>query len=415
VTDENGCLVTSAVVNVTVNPNPAPTIGLSGPATFCEGDDVVLAIVSPGTVLWSTGDVGPLLTVDNTGSYWATLTDANGCSGNSDTVQVTVLPNPTPIIVTDGTPSFCVGEPVNLTTGVYASYLWSNGATTQGISLMTSGNFTVTVTDANGCVGTSPQVVVGINPNPTPTISPDGQVEICAGETVTLTSAPAITYLWSTGETTQSIVVSTAGIYNVFAEDINGCTAISSDVIVVVNPLPTPTIVAGGPLDFCDGGSVLLSTQVYASYEWSTGSVASTITATGSGNYTVTVTDVNGCEGTSPAVTVTEFPVPVVTVTPSGPTDLCAGGSVELTANAASSYVWSTGETTQSIIVNTAGSYSVTITDANGCTATSAPGERDNTAIANANGVPIRPTTDLRRWFCNVDINYCCQLSVEHR
>jgi hypothetical protein len=373
VTDENGCSGTSAVVNVTVNPNPAPTIGLSGPATFCEGDDVVLAIVSPGTVLWSTGDVGPLLTVDNTGSYWATLTDANGCSGNSDTVQVTVLPNPTPIIVTDGTPSFCVGEPVNLTTGVYASYLWSNGATTQGISLMTSGNFTVTVTDANGCVGTSPQVVVGINPNPTPTISPDGQVEICAGETVTLTSAPAITYLWSTGETTQSIVVSTAGIYNVFAEDINGCTAISSDVIVVVNPLPTPTIVAGGPLDFCDGGSVLLSTQVYASYEWSTGSVASTITATGSGNYTVTVTDVNGCEGTSPAVTVTEFPVPVVTVTPSGPTDLCAGGSVELTANAASSYLWSTGETTQSIIVNTAGSYSVTITDANGCTATSAP------------------------------------------
>jgi len=372
VTNSNGCQATSTPVNVTVNPTPTPTINPSGPTTFCQGGSVVLGIIAPGTVVWSNGDVSALTTVNTSGQYWATYTDPNGCTGNSDTVTVTVNPLPTPLIVTEGTPSFCVGEPVNLTTGTYVSYAWSNGATTQSISTLSSGTFTVTVTNANGCVGTSPPVIVEINATPTPTISPDGQVEICDGETVTLTSALAASYLWSTGATTQSIVVSTAGIYNVEATDANACTAISADVTVTVNPNPTPTIVANGPLEFCTGGDVTLSTQTYSSYVWSVGSVAPTITVSNSGTFTVTVTDANGCVGTSPAVNVTRYPVPPVSITTSGPTNICQNDSVQLTASAAASYLWSTGATTQSIWVSTQGSYSVTIVDANGCPATSA-------------------------------------------
>ncbi len=373
VTNDNGCQATSAPVNVTVHPIPTPTVNASGPTTFCQGGSVVLGIFAPGTVTWSNGDVSALTTVTSSGQYWATYTDANGCTGNSDTVTVTVNPLPTPVIVTQGTPSFCVGDPVNLTTGVYASYLWNSGATTQGISTLTSGTFTVTVTDANGCVGVSPPVAVEINANPTPTISPNGLVEICDGESVTLTSAAADTYLWSTGETTQSIVVTVGGVYNVFATDANGCSATSSDVTVVVNPNPTPTIIASGPTDFCTGGNVVLSTQVYSSYVWSVGSVASSITVSNSGTFSVTVTDANGCVGTSPSVNVNRFGVPPVTITPSGVPTLCSGDSVELTATLASSYLWSTGATTQSIWVSTSGSYTVTITDANGCLATSSP------------------------------------------
>ncbi len=375
VTNANGCQSTSAPINVTVNPTPTPTVNAAGPLEFCQGGSVVLGIVAPGTVVWSNGDVSALTTVTASGDYWATYTDANGCTGNSDTVTVTVNPLPTPLIETVGTPSFCVGETVDLSTGVFDSYLWSNGATTQGISISAVGTytFTVSVTDANGCVGTSPSVVVEINATPTPTISPDGLLEICDGESITLTSAPAQTYLWSNGETTQSITVTTAGVYNVFATDASSCSAISSDVTVVVNPNPTPTIVAGGPLEFCAGGSVNLGTQVFASYEWSSGSVAPSISVSNSGTFTVAVTDANGCSGVSPAVDVTRFSVPTVSVTASGPTDICAGGSVELVATAAASYLWSNGETTQAITVSTAGSYTVTITDVNGCQATSAP------------------------------------------
>jgi large repetitive protein len=373
VTNENGCQATAVPVNVTVNPIPTPTINPSGPTTFCQGGSVVLGIIAPGTVVWSNGDVSALTTVNASGQYWATYTDPNGCTGNSDTITVTVNPRPTPIISTLGTPSFCVGEPVNLTTGVYASYLWSNGATTQSISTLVSGTFTVTVTDANGCVGTSPPVIVEINANPTPTISPDGILEICDGESITLTSALADTYLWSNGETTQSIVVTTAGVYNVFATDANNCSALSADVTVIVNPNPTPTILANGPLDFCTGGNVVLSTQPYASYVWSSGSVAPTITVSNTGTFTVTVTDVNGCVGTSPAVDVTRFGIPPVTVNTSGTPNICQGDSVQLSASAAAAYLWNTGATTQSIWVSVSGSYTVTITDVNGCQATSAP------------------------------------------
>jgi large repetitive protein len=375
VSNANGCQATSAPVNVTVHPIPTPTVNAAGPLEFCQGGSVVLGIIAPGTVVWSNGDVSALTTVNASGDYWATYTDANGCTGNSDTVTVIVNPLPTPLIETVGTPSFCAGETIDLSTGVYSSYLWSNGATTQGISISDPGTytFTVTVTDGNGCAGTSPPVVVEINATPTPTISPDGVLEICDGESITLTSAPAQTYLWSNGETTQSITVTTAGVYNVFATDASSCSAISSDVTVIVHPNPTPTVVADGPLEFCTGGSVNLSTQPYASYVWSTGSVAPSISVSNSGSYSVTVTDANGCVGVSPAADVTRYPVPTVTVGTSGPTDICAGGSVELTATAASAYLWSTGATTQSITVSAQGSYTVTITDANGCQATSAP------------------------------------------
>src|ERR1019366_9087979 len=130
------------------------------------------------------------------------------------------------------------------------------GGTTQTIIVSTSGSYSVTIVDGNGCMGSSAPTVVTVNQYPTPTITPSGPTTFCQGGSVTLTCTAGSSYLWSDGETTQSIVVTTSGTYTITMTDANGCVGISASITVTVNPLPTPTITASGPISFCNGGSV---------------------------------------------------------------------------------------------------------------------------------------------------------------
>ena len=371
-TDANGCVGTSAPITVTVNPLPVVTITAGGPITFCQGGSVVLTSTAGSSYLWSTGAVTQSITVTTSGTYTVTMTDANGCVGTSAPITVTVNPLPTPTITAGGPITFCQGGSVTLTCTAGSSYLWSTGAVTQSITVTTSGTYTVTLTDANGCVGTSAPITVTVNPLPTPTITAGGPITFCQGGSVTLTCTPGSSYLWSTGAITQSITVNTSGTYTVTMTDANGCVGTSAPITVTVNPLPTPTITAGGPITFCQGGSITLTCTAGSSYLWSTGAVTQSITVNTSGTYTVTMTDANGCVGTSAPITVTVNPLPTPVITAGGATTFCQGGSVTLTCTAGSSYLWSTGAVTQSITVNTSGTYTVTLTDANGCVGTSA-------------------------------------------
>ena len=171
----------------------------------------------------------------------------------------------TPTITAGGQTTFCNGGSVTLTSSAGTSYLWSNGATTQSINVTASGSYTVKVINASGCQSaTSVATVVTVNALPaTPSITADGPTTFCAGGTVTLSSSPETSYLWSNGETTPSINVTTTGNYTVKVTNANGCqSAASVATSVTVNALPvTPTITAGGPTTFCDGGSVTLSSS----------------------------------------------------------------------------------------------------------------------------------------------------------
>ncbi len=135
-----------------------------------------------------------------------------------------------------------------------------------------------------------------------------------------------------------------------------------------------------------------------SSYLWSNGATTSSITVNASGSYSVAVTNANGCNATSAPTTVTVNANPTASITAGGPTTFCTGGSVTLTASSGSSYLWSNGATTSSITVNASGSYSVTVTNANGCNATSAA----TTVTVNANPTASitagGPTT-----FCGVE------------
>ncbi|QDP58182.1 MAG: putative concanavalin A-like lectin/glucanases superfamily protein [Prokaryotic dsDNA virus sp.] len=166
----------------------------------------------------------------------------------------------------------------------------------------------------------------------------------------------------STGEV--DIDASTAGSYLITYTDTDSSTATFN---LTINSLPTANIT--GALSFCAGSSTVLTATSASSYLWSTGQTTRELTVTSGGSYSVTITDSNGCSATSSIVTVTEHPLPNVEIT--GTLTYCAGNTTTLTAPAGlSSYLWSTGATTQSINV-TAGTYTVTGTDANGCSATS--------------------------------------------
>ena len=157
--------------------------------------------------------------------------------------------------------------------------------------------------------------------------------------------------------------------------DANGCKA-KAVKVVVMDSLPVAKVTANGPTTFCQGGSVTLTANVGSSYLWSYGgglySYSQSIIVTNVGNYnfTVTVTDSNGCSATSLPVTV------VISANPSIPiiseSNVSSCGSMNLTASTSNAYLWSTGETTQVVNASASGNYLVTVTNANGCTATSA-------------------------------------------
>ena len=212
---------------------------------------------------------------------------------------------------------------------------------------------------------------------PTPTcvanITASGPTTFCQGANVTLTANSGSSYLWSNGATTQSISATTAGSYTVRVIDAAGtCTNTSSATEVTVNALPTASFSANGSTTFCQGDNVTLTANTGSSYLWSNGATTQSISATTAGTYSVIVTNANGCSANSSLQSIVVNSLPAASVSANGSTSLCNGGNVILTANSANSYLWSNGATDQSISVNTAGSYSVQVTDANGCSNNSA-------------------------------------------
>jgi len=385
VTDANGCSATSSVTAVTVNALPTATISAGGPITFCAGGSVNLTASAGGSYLWNTGATTQSVSVSSTGSRSVTVTDANGCSATSLVTAVTVNALPNATISTGGPITFCAGGSVNLTASAGSSYLWSTNETSQTISVTATGNKSVTVTDANGCSATSSVTSVTVNALPTATISTGGPITFCAGGSVNLTASGGSSYLWNTNETSQTINVTATGNKSVTVTDANGCSATSSVTAVTVNALPTVTISAGGPTTFCTGVSVNLTASAGSSYLWSTNETSQTINVTATGNKSVTVTDANGCSATSAVTAITVNALPTATITANGLTSFCAGGTVNLTAGGGLSYLWNSGETSQTIQVTSTANKQVRVTDANGCTA--------NSSITAITVKPLPPAT----------------------
>jgi len=374
VTDGYGCTATASTT-VTINPPPTPSI--SGALTFCQNGNTTLdAGAGYSSYLWTGGTTTQTLLVTTGGNYCVTVTDANSCTGTA-CVTVTVNSTLTPIIQGG---DFCEGGSVALDAGGgLSSYLWSEGSTTQTITVNTIGTYTVTVSDATGCTGTG-TINVAQNPNPTPAISGDNS--ICAGTTTTIDAGTYSGYIWSNGSTTQTINVG-VGTWNVTVTDANGCTG-TATFTITETPNPTPAI--AGNIPFCINSSIVLDAGAgYSSYAWSPSGNTQTITADQAGAYAVTVTDANGCTG-SDSVNTTTNPLPTPAIT--GDLGICPTESTTLTATAGyEAYLWSNGNTADNITTTIAAPYSVTVTDNNGCEGTaSVTVIQNNAAVPNITG-----------------------------
>ncbi|MDP4806766.1 MAG: T9SS type A sorting domain-containing protein [Crocinitomicaceae bacterium] len=369
--NNNGCAATSAPVAVVVQALPSASVTASGPLSFCQGASVTLTATPAAAYSWSNGATTQSIVVNTAGNYAVQVTNANGCVAASAASVVSVqAPPAVPQIQVVGSLSLCSGASVTLTAPAASSYLWTNGATTQSITVSTATSIGLSVSNSAGCSASAVPVVVSTLTAPTATITASGSTSICAGSNVVLTAAPASSYLWSTGATTQSISVQTAGSYTVQATQ-NGCSATSVPTLVEVNALPVSTVVASGPTTFCQGGSVTLSAEPATSYLWSNGATTQSITVQAPGAYTVNLS-LNGCSALSTPIQVAVQSLPSINISSSGALTFCEGASVTLTADPAASYAWSNGATSQSITLAT--TQTVGLTVSNGvCSASATP------------------------------------------
>lgn len=206
-------------------------------------------------------------------------------------------------------------------------------------------------------------------------ISINGTTAFCVGDSRLLTVTFGETYLWSTGDTTQSIEVTQSGLYSVTVMDSMGCVASAGQSVAVLPALETAVVPNySGP--YCIGDTVTLSAigiPLVNQFQWSTGETSQSISVTQAGIYTVTVTNNVGCSA-SASLPMGFLPVPNSDIVANGPLSICAGDELELTVQNPPfgvGYNWNTSESSQSITVTEAGSYSVVVTSISGCTSMS--------------------------------------------
>lgn len=346
-----------------------PVLATSGQFTqvadtlfMCPGDSIKLEVNACRAPLWSTGDTTNSIWVTQPGVYYTSIANPPLCFAFSALIYVSFT-NPNALLSASGPTALCPGDSVVLSATPGASYLWSNGATTQSITVFNPGSYHCTVSYGGSCSDITDTISVTTLSGQAISIAASGPTSICQGNTLTLTaSVPTVS--WSTGATTQSITVSTAGTYSVTPTAAGFCPSSTS---VSVNVLPNPVVTINGNSSICQGASAVLSTSSpFSQYSWSGGQTSATISVSNSGNYSVTVTNASGCTATSNFnLTVQPNPIPVI----AGDPDFCLGSSSTLTVPSAyTSYQWSTGSNTSSTNVSLPGTYTVTVTDANGCT-----------------------------------------------
>ncbi len=391
VTDANGCTASSSgtitqpitlVASVAIDSNVSCNAFSDGGATASATGGT-----PPYTYAWDNTATTASITGVTSGTYSVTVTDANGCTASSSgtiTQPITLVAS----VAIDSNVScnaFSDGGATASATGGTPpyTYAWDNTATTASITGVTSGTYSVTVTDANGCTASSSGTItqpitlvasVAIDSNVSCNAFSDG------GATASATGGtPPYTYAWDNTATTASITGVTSGTYSVTVTDANGCTASSSGTIT--QPI---TLVASVAIDsnvscnaLSDGGATASATGGTPPYTYAWDNTATTASITGvtSGTYSVTVTDANGCTASSSG-TITQPITLVASVaidsnvscnafSDGGATASATGGTPPYT------YAWDNTATTASITGVTSGTYSVTVTDANGCTASS--------------------------------------------
>jgi hypothetical protein len=410
VVDANLC---GYVACTTISEDP-PTVTLVEVDVQCNGadDGAITATpangIAPYTYAWSNGQTGQTITGLAPGPYRVTLTDSRGCTATATTLieeplaitgsifgDATVCPGVVDAFIriapSGGTPPY--------------SYNWEPGNFTgQGVGPLGPGTYSLTVTDANECTLIDTYVI---------TESDDVEVQITgdlllcgANATGTLSASPLngpvsqYTYEWSTGATSPSISNVGAGTYTVTATDVNGCTGTAMATVRVIDLSVTLSSTPTTCFDENDGTATATASggDMPYTYQWSNGGTTATITDLTPGVYGVTVTEANDCKVTG-SVQVGSPPPLQIAATPTNVT--CNGdndGAIQVTATGGTppyTFLWDDGSTAEDRTGLSAGTYGVTVTDANGCMA--------NTSVTISEPTALDLQGDVTNVACNGD------------
>ncbi|TAL68265.1 MAG: hypothetical protein EPN82_11270 [Bacteroidetes bacterium] len=375
-------LVSPPPCQVAVN----PSLVITQNSPLCEGDTLFLdANSSDNNVEYHwTGPNGftsiekspsiPDVRENMSGDYECKIINKGNCTNGKNKTTVRIYQKPT-VTLNCANSNPCNEDSTLIIIINYNSkfhYKWSTGDTLQNLVVRKSGDYYVDVTDSNGCTGKSN--IISVNFNSVSVSISCNNTNPCIGDsTIIVIDNYTIenNYKWSTGDTTQIIVVTDSGFYYVDITDSNGCKG-RSNLIQINYRNSIPVSISCPDTNPCQGDSALIIINNFNPiyhYSWSIGESTQNIYAKSSGNYYVEVTDSNGCKNMSNIITINfsnEIPV-LISCSTYKP---CYGDSVSITIdnyNPKNKYKWSTGDSSISITVKETGQYYVEVIDENGC------------------------------------------------
>ncbi|MFN8396563.1 MAG: T9SS-dependent M36 family metallopeptidase [Bacteroidia bacterium] len=383
-TNAAGCTGTNTFT-VNNQPGPAVTISNTTPTACGSSTGTATASATGGTgnltYAWSNG--GNTATINGlaAGSYTVTVTDGNGCTGTAvATVSNSTGPSATVSSTTQTSCGLNNGAATASATGGTGNlnYAWSNSATTAAITNLAPGTYTCTVTDQLGCISVTS---VTINSSSAPTASISAQTDAHCGQnngsaTATATGGTGnYSYAWSNSGTTATINGLAGGTYTVTVTDQAGCTSTSSTTLQAFSN-PTANVVATNATCYNQNDGSVVANPTGGNppytYQWSNSGITNQINGLVPGLYFVTITDASGCSVT--AFGVVDQPLELVLTTSSTNESAPGANDGSATVNATGSnppytYQWSSGGTAATETGLPGGTYTVTVTDVNGCSA----------------------------------------------
>ena len=388
VTDANQCVET---LDITVGNNTG-SLAISSNQLSNENcgnvDGAIDITVSGGTLpytfSWDNGAVTEDISNLAAGDYIITITDGNGCTFNE---TYTILNNTGSLAATTSIINEICGNSagaINLTVTGNAgnlTYLWSNGAVTEDLTGLIAGLYSCTITDANGCILTTPSYNV-INESSTLLLTNTAVTnEDCAnglGEidiTIQGGTSP-VTFLWSNGAVTEDITGLSAGTFSCTITDANGCQVLTGTINVFNSPgtLSLETDFVTDEICGNGAGAIFVNTTggtAPITYLWDNGSTSEDISSLVAGTYILTATDANGCSfNLSETVNNTSGTLSLDNAVVLDENCNDGTGSIDLFISGGTTpytFLWSNSSVTEDLTSLSAGNYDVVVTDANGC------------------------------------------------
>ena len=357
ITDGNGC---KGFDTIHLSIDTLPFIDLGPDSSLCDGDSMVLNAGSPYEYIWSPmSTTSQYVTIKEAGSYTVSITDSNGCVNTDD---ISVALDTIPVIDLGNDTSICQFETIMLgVPGIEGTMQWNTLDTGALILASIPGEYSVTITDANGCVGYD-TLKLDLDTLPVIDLGPD--TSICFGDSLFIVAQKGVSWIWNTGAVTRDLTVTSANNYRVIVTDSNGCKG-QDELDLTVNELPLVDL--GNDTSICaDSSLIIYAGNVGSEIVWNTLDTGGVLLVQNPNVYSVAVTDTNGCINYD-TLLVEQDSLPIVFL--GNDTSICADSTLSINANQplAASYLWNTGQNSSSIIVDSSGNYRVAVTTTKGC------------------------------------------------